>query len=153
MLARYASGEDIFMLLANLRHPAVREYGERLMAKNEEESLYFLYGIKMVLGTNYTTADKETFGGYLYRQESKIWRTVFTLFCDHLRSGTPAEELPMDLLEWLWEECCVQCVPREQLVRALSDGGCMPEEIRQDVRYDKLLYIRRLAETEEDTTK
>lgn len=153
MLARYASGEVIFMLLTKLRHPAVREYGERLMTKNEEESLYFRYGIQMVLGANYTVADKETFGGYLYRKERAVWRTVFTLFCDHLRRRTPAEDLPMDLLEWLWEECCVKCAQREQLVRALSEGGCMPEEIRQDIRYDKALYIRRLAETEEEKSK
>lgn len=146
MKTRYASGEDIFMLLAEIRHPAVREYGERLMEENEEESLYFEYGIRMVLGANYTAADKETFGGYLYRQERKIWRTVFTLFCDHLSKGTPTEDLPMHLLEWLWEECCVKCAIRTQLVRALIEGGCMPEEIREDVRHDKLPYIRKLAE-------
>lgn len=147
---RYASGEDIFMLLANIRHPAVREYGERLMEENEEESLYFRYGIQMVLGANYTAADKETFGGYLYRQERKIWRTVFTLFCGHLSKGTPTEELPMYLLEWLWEECCVKCGSREELVRALIEGGYMTEEIREDVRHDKLPYIRRLAGMEEE---
>ena len=153
MKKRYASGEDIFMLLAKIRHPAVRTYGEQLMAENEEESLYFRYGIQMVLGSNYTAADKETLGGYLSRQERTVWRTVFTLFCDHLRTGTPTEDLPMDLLEWLWEECCVKCAQREQLARALSEGECMPEEIRQDIRYDKLLYIRRLAETEEEKSK
>lgn len=51
---RYASGEDIFMLLSKIRHPAVRAYGEQLMAENEEESLYFQYGMQMVFGANWT---------------------------------------------------------------------------------------------------
>ncbi len=153
MEKRYASGEDIFMLLAKIRHPAVRVYGEQLMAENEEESLYFEYGMQMVYGANYTNADKERFGSYLCRGEGKSRTVSFTLFCNHLSKGTATEDLPMHLLAWLWEECSVKCAQREQLARALVEGGCMPEEIRQDIRYDKLLYIRRLAEPEEEKTK
>jgi len=127
----------------------VRAYGERLMAENDEDSLYFEYGMQMVFGANYTAADKEMFGGYLCRGEGKSRTVSFRLFCAHLKK-TPAEDLPMYLLDWVWEECSVRCAHREQLVRALIEGGCMPEEIREDVRHDKLPYIRRLADTEEE---
>ena len=136
------TGELYCHFLCHVRHPAVREYGMRLMAECGEDSVFFRYGMQMVWGVNYEPEDKEIFAAFLYRKDSPARTLAFHLFTNLIRNGTPNP--PLGMLPFVWEEC--DWIQRENLAKALSLTGTMPDNIREECRWDFCSRIRKLAD-------
>jgi len=128
----------VLSVLAEISHPKVAAIGKRL----REGHPFRVLGIRMLIA-NYTPDDLDSLVSYLdpaFQNTQEFNETVWAICC---LSDKGIEELPWDQLISLWED--LPAFQRQLLVSSLMKKGLLPNDLREECRYDRNPIIRNLV--------
>ena len=136
------------------RHPSVKAFGKRIMdqypdyysARNQERNVYNC-ALRLYYGANYCSEDRGSFVEILLSEPLLseppfiIDSIAFRIFVDMIKLKTP--ELPLDMIPYVYNN--VDRYLRYELVKALVEIDALPEDIKNECRWDCFKKTRDLV--------
>lgn len=134
--------EAVLQILSNKRSEAAREVGVRLLKEADSTGALREHARKIRFGKNYIPElDREEFEELLCSQDKADRFTALSILIGNIRNGV--EGLPLEVIPEVLSEIG-DGWSRFDLCKVLCDRELMPEELKEECRYDSNGKIREL---------